>query len=182
MKILVSFLALLNLVVFAQDHSAVTLDQGHQTFQPAYAENHLVNFEQRGPASKGIDEAKVMTLYEVEYPTGWEDLLARPLCNYCDHNGDGENAWDYHDHVLSVLPNKEDNKLGEVYWHVLHILPAYTGRAAKDAEIIATYAAQLPVQSGEAARKLLETKLADGTPIATFVDTNYVFTAPLIRW
>ncbi|MGL4611761.1 MAG: hypothetical protein ACRCYY_19130 [Trueperaceae bacterium] len=38
---------------------------------------------------------------------------------------------------------------------------AYTGDAAKDAEIIAAYAAQLPVQSGEAAQKLLETTLAE---------------------
>lgn len=68
-----------------------------------------------------------------------------------------------------------------MYWHVLLVLPAYTENAAKDAEIAAAYAERLPATSIEAVRDLLRSTLSDGTPLAQVVDTNYVFTAPLIR-
>lgn len=157
------------------------VDYAHERFQPAYAEGRLVQFEQRGPAPEGVDERDVQILYEIEYPTGWAERLARPLCTYCDHNGDGENAWDYHDHVLADLPSEAQNAAGEVHWHVHHVLPAYTRDATRDAEVTAAYVEKLPAQSSEAVRDLINTTLADGTPIAEVVDTNYVFTAPLSR-
>lgn len=166
----------------AQEHAEQTaLNYAHDQFQPAYLADSVVQFEQRGPSPEGVDESDVFTLYEIEYPTGWSERLARPLCNYCDHGGDGENAWDYHDHVLGARPSAAQNAAGEVYWHVLHILPAYTENAAKDVEIAAAYAEKLPAMSVEAVRDLLRSTLADGTPLAQVVDTNYVFTAPLIR-
>lgn len=166
----------------AQEHTEQTaVDYAHELFQPAYVADRVVQFEQRGPSPEGIAESNVHVLYEVEYPTGWAERLARPLCTYCDHNGDGENAWDYHDHVLADLPTEAQNAAGEVYWHVHHVLPVYTEDATKDAQISAAYAKKLPAQSGEAVRDLLGSTLADGTPIAEVIDTNYVFTAPLIR-
>jgi len=166
----------------AQEHiGQAAVDYAHERFQPAYLAGRVVQFEQRGPSPDGMDQSDIQVLYEVEYPNGWRERLARPLCTYCDHNGDGENAWDYHDHVLDALPDREQNDAGEVYWHVLHVLPAYIGEPSKDAEISAAYAEKLPAQSGEAVRDLIGSTLADGTPIAEVIDTHYVFTAPLIR-
>lgn len=161
-----------------ENHS---VDYAHAQFQPAYAAGRMVQFEQRGPAPETVNEESVRILYEVEYPVGWSERLARPLCSYCDHFGDGENAWDYHDHVLSALPSPEQNGAGDVHWRVLHVLPAYTGDAAEDAEIAAAYMDKLPAMSGRVVRDLLRSTLADGAPLAQVVDTDYVFTAPLIR-
>lgn len=166
--------------VNAQEHAAV--DYGHETFQPAYAEGRVVQFEQRGPSEEGIDAANVNTLYEVEYPAGWQTLLARPLCNFCDHGSDGENAWDYHDHVLADLPTEEANAAGEVHWYVMHVRPAYGEDEVVNADITAAYAARLPARSEREVKALLGATLTDGTPVAEAVDTQYTFTAPLIRW
>lgn len=157
------------------------VDYGHEQFQPAYADGRIVHFEQRGPAAEDVDPDSVTMLYEVEYPTGWQALLARPLCNYCDHNGDGENAWDYHDHVLDDLPTRKANAAGDVHWQVMHVLPDYGDDEAINAEITNAYADLLPVQSGDDVRRLLDATLDDATAIATAIDTQYIFTAPLIR-
>ncbi len=158
-----------------------SVNYAHEHFQPAYAEGGLVQFEQQGPAPETVAEENIRFLYEVEYPAGWEEVLARPICNYCDHFGDGENAWDYHDHVLASLPSTAQNQAGVVHWHVLHVRPTSTGDASQDAEIAAAYADRLPVTSSQTVRELLDSTLADGTPLAEVVDTEYVFTAPLSR-
>ncbi len=160
-------------------HDAV--DQAHEMFQPAYLNNRLVQFANLGAAPKGISAKQIHTIYETEYPTGWQETLARPLCNYCDHFGDGENAWDYHDHVLDGLPSQADNDAKTVYWNVIHVQPAYTKDASKDAQISKAYAALLPAQSVSAVKKLLAAKLTDGTVIANALDVKYIFIAPLTR-
>jgi hypothetical protein len=161
-------------------HKAI--DQGHEMLQPAYLNGHLVQFMLLGPA-KDAPKAKTRTIFEVEYPNNWNETLARPLCDYCDHFGDGENAWDYHDHILESAPSQADNTSKAVYWSVLHIQPAYSkeGNTAKDAAISKAYAALLPVQSSGAAKKLIDAKLPDGTPLARAIDVKYTFNAVLTR-
>jgi hypothetical protein len=166
----------------AHSDRALFTNHAHEHFQPAYAEGKLVTFEQGAQAPEDASTTDIRLLYEVEYPSNWSETLARPLCAYCDHFGDGENAWDYHDHVLGGLPSDEQNEAGTVYWHVLHLTPAYTGEESKDAAITKAYAALLPVQSGEAAQALIDAKLENGTPLTKVTDTKYVFTAPLSRW
>lgn len=158
------------------DYQAV--DEGGLELQPAYFDGRVVNFRNEGPAPDGVTAADARILYEVEYPTGWEESLARPFCSYCDHNGDGESAWDYHDHVLTELPIEDSTA---AYWEVVHVLPASTDDAAIDAEIAAAYAELLPADSADEVLALLETQLADGTPIAELIQTGYIFTAPLTR-
>ncbi len=162
-------------------HQPVAVNQAHLELQPAYYQHRVVQFRNLGPAPEGttIDDAR--TLYEVEYPPGWEEHVARPLCFFCDHTGDGENAWDYHDHVLSGLPNRRENEDGDVYWYVLHVQPNTNGDAAHDAEVAEQYADKLPASSMRDVRRLLAATLDDGSPIARTIDTTYVFTAPLAR-
>lgn len=156
-------------------------DHAHDTFQPAYARQRVVTYqpilvEQKSPAPRQHP------LYEVEYPKGWEKHLARPLCTYCDHNGNGKDAYDFHDHVLGELPTWAENDSGNVFWRVNHVSPAYTGDARHDALVTQRYAALLPATSAWQVRRLLGARLADGTPVAENLDTKYYFRGPLTRW
>lgn len=154
------------------------VDQGGQQIQPAYADGRLVSYR---PAFDAPAGATAATLYEVEYPAAWWTVLARPLCSYCDHLGDGRNAWDFHDHVLDRRPSAAANRAGTVYWRVVHVRPAYTGKAGHDAAVTKAYAAQLPAQSGRVVRRLLATRLPNGSAVAVPVDTGFVFRGPLTR-
>ncbi len=158
------------------------VDHGHEALQPAYFNGRLVQFKQLG-AAKDTPAAQTRKIFEVEYPNGWQDWLARPLCNYCDHFGDGQNAWDFHDHILDGLPNQVDNSAKAVYWNVFHIQPAYSkeGNTSKDANISRAYAALLPAQSSNDVKRLTEAKLPDGTLIARVIDVKYTFNAVLNR-
>lgn len=156
------------------------LDESVLPLQPAYFNGRLVQYRFDGPAPDGA-ATDAGVLWEVEYPTGWQDTLARPLCFYCDHAGDGENAWDFHDHVLSALPDEEVNAAGDVYWTVAHIQPAYSENDRLAAEISAAYAALLPADSADEVDRLVQARLDDGTPIARVIDTGFVFTGPLTR-
>jgi hypothetical protein len=109
-------------------------DHATEPFQTAYLDGGGVVFEQQGPSPDGA-AADANPLYEVEYPAGWQAVLPRPICDYCDHNGDGENAWDYHDHVLGAAPDAEARASGEVFWLVTHVRPVTTGDARTDEAI-----------------------------------------------
>lgn len=44
--------------------------------------------------------------YQVVYPIGWQSLgLAAPQCNPCDHQGNGIDFTDFHDHILDSMPS-----------------------------------------------------------------------------
>lgn len=156
-------------------------NHAHDEFQPAYVRGTTATYRP-GPVPSGADTTAARTLYEVEYPRGWEQELARPQCNYCDHVGDGRGDYDYHDHVLTSLPSKAENRRGEVYWIVSHVQPRYTGHARWDAEISAAYADLLPAESTGDVRRLLRATLPDGTKIARELQTGTVFAGPLTRY
>jgi hypothetical protein len=124
-----------------------SVDHAHDPLQPAYVQGGVATYRPMFLAEGEKPTARPRPLYEVEYPHGWEHVLARPLCDYCDHFGNGEDAFDYHDHVLSRLPSRAANAAGAVYWSVVHISPAYTGDARHDAAVSAAYADLLPATS-----------------------------------
>jgi len=166
----------------AADPVAHAADHAHDTFQPAYARHRTVTYRPFVGEQGSAPLRRQHPLYEVEYPTGWERRLARPLCTYCDHNGNGKDAWDFHDHVLGELPSRAENRSGQVFWHVYHVSPAYTGDARHDAAVSARYAALLPATSAQEVRALLRARLADGSPVAKNLDTGFTFRGPLTRW
>jgi len=169
----------------AEGHSARTLlqasDHAHDRFQPAYFSDRTVTYE-AFIVSQETPAPRQRVLYEVEYPRGWEQRLARPLCTYCDHTGNGKDAYDFHDHVLASLPTRAQNAYGNVYWRVHHVSPAYTGSASRDAALSRRYASLLPAQSAEEVRRLLNARLGDGARVAQNVDTGFYFRGPLTRW
>src|ERR1051325_2950570 len=105
--------------------------------------------------------------YEVVYPIGWENLgLAPPQCNPCDHEGNGIDFTDFHDHVLDSIPSAPGHGEFSPLWHVFVVLPAYSfitgGNPANDAAVSAAYASHLPTKSEAAVDDLLEDTLPDG--------------------
>lgn len=157
------------------------VDYAAATFQPGYLRGRTVIYQPSSAPQEPVPDT-LLTLYEVEYPTGWQDLTARPLCTYCDHNGNGQDAWDYHDHVMADRPARADNAAGEVYWSVEHVRPAATGDAGRDAEVARAYADLLPARSEREVRALLGATLEDGTPLAEVVDTGFFFRGPIVRY
>lgn len=163
------------------DGQRAAVDHGHEPLQPAYVGGRVAQYR-FAPVEPGTDTGRARILYEVEYPDGWEAELARPLCDYCDHGGNGRDAYDFHDHVLTGLPTPRDNAAGRVYWEVVHVAPAVSGDAEHDAAVAQAYAEALPATSTTAVRRLLAQRLPDGSPVAAPQETGYVFAGPLTRF
>lgn len=123
--------------------------------------------------------------YLVVYPIGWQALgLAPPQCNPCDHEGDGIDFFDFHDHVLDSMPSDPGHGEFRTLWHVFGVAPAYSfftgGDPAKDDAIAEAYARQLPTKSELALNALLESRLPDGSPVAIEVDTGSYFLCSVV--
>lgn len=124
--------------------------------------------------------------YEVVYPIGWASLgLAPPQCNPCDHDGNGVDLFDFHDHVLDSMPGNPGHGAFTPLWHVFLVVPAYSfitgGDPANDNAISAAYAAQLPATSETAVDALLATTLNDGSPVAVEIDTEFYFLCAVVN-
>ena len=125
-------------------------------------------------------------LYLVVYPIGWESLgVAPPQCNPCDHEGDGIDFFDFHDHILDSVPGDPGHGEFRTLWHVFGVAPAYSfftgGDPAKDDAIGSAYAQYLPVRSEAAVDALLEKTLPDGSPVAIEVDTGSYFLCAVVN-
>ena|SRR5438309_2250905 len=117
--------------------------------------------------------------YQVVYPTGFASLGLTPQCNPCDHEGDGIDAVDFHDHVLAGMPSSGHAAYTPL-WHVFLVLPNYTGNAKHDAAVTSAWAAQLPATS-VAAVDALESTLVDGSPVAVEIDTQFYFLCAVVN-
>jgi hypothetical protein len=106
--------------------------------------------------------------------------LPAPQCNPCDHQGNGIDVTDFHDHVLDSIPGWPGHGEFSPLWHVFLIVPAYTGDPAHDAAVNAAYAAQLPTRSEDAVDALLETRLGDGSPVAAEIDLHFYFLCSVV--
>jgi len=125
-------------------------------------------------------------LYLVVYPFGWEGLgIAPPQCNPCDHDGEGIDFFDFHDHVLDSVPADPGHGEFRTLWHVFGVAPAYSfftgGDPANDYAVGAAYAQYLPAKSEAAVDALLDAKLPDGSPVAIEVDTESYFLCSIVN-
>jgi len=158
---------------------------GPPVYEPAYVNGETVIISVGDPVNphpgKAAREAQ-NDYFEVIYPIGWQELVQHsPQCNPCDHGADGDDFFDYHDHVFAGQP--ADPGKGEYgpLWRVSLVVPAYTGVAAHDDAVSAAYADFLPVTSGEAVQTLLAATLPDGSPIAEWFDIDFVFLAAIVN-
>src|SRR5262245_36319632 len=163
--------------------SGVSADQ--PDYEPAYYNGKTVTMNaievpQHAPLQAQAD------LYLVVYPIGWEDLgVPPPQCNPCDHDGEGIDFFDFHDHVLDSVPSEPGHGEFRTLWHVFGVAPAYSfftgGDPARDGEIGEAFAAQLPAKSEAAVDALVDSTLPDGTPIAIEVDTGSYFLCAIVN-
>jgi len=154
---------------------------GRPGYEPAYCDGATVTINaievpQHVPSQAQAD------FYEVVYPIGWESLgLGTPQCSPCDHQGNGIDFTDYHDHILDSIPSSPGHGEYSPLWHVFVVLPAYTGDAAHDALVTAAYAAHIPAKSEEAVKDLVSSKLPDGSPAAAMIDTQFYFVCAVVN-
>jgi len=158
---------------------------GKPEYEQAYFNGKTVTINaievpQNAPAQAQAD------LYLVVYPIGWEALgVAPPQCNPCDHEGDGIDFFDFHDHILDSMPANPGHGEFRTLWHVFGVAPAYSfftgGDPAKDDAVGAAYAQYLPARSEAAVDALLDARLPDGSPVAIEVDTDSYFLCAVVN-
>ncbi len=147
-------------------------DGDNRRFQPAYVQRGLEFYTARPEPRQQAPFAAQTPLYQVSYPPNFRKLgLREPFCAPCDHQQNGIDTTDVHDHVLS-----ERTRVGQrTRWRVYGVDPAYTGQPDHDSAVSTAYAKLLPARSQGAINRLLTTKLPDGAPVATLTDFGFYF-------
>lgn len=140
---------------------------------PVYLDGETRTQSVTPPEDQSAPVAGQSVFYQIAYPKNFASLgMSNPICNPCNHGGDGVQWTDYHDHLMT----RPDLPLR----HVFNIGPAYTGDADLDARIVKAYADRLPVISAVAANQLLALRLPTGEPVAEIADLGFYFNAVLI--
>lgn len=152
-------------IVFAGSAGA-----GEPGYEPAYVNGGTVTINAiEVPQNTGPLTNAAADLYETVYPPNtalWPDT---PQCNPCDHEGNGIDFTDFHNHVLDSVPSNPGHGEFNPLWHVFVVLPASFTPAGQ-----AAYAARLPMKS-EAA---VEAAVADG--VAQIIDTHFYFLCAVV--
>jgi hypothetical protein len=149
-------------------------------YEPAYVDGktvmiNAIDVPNHAPLAAQAD------FYEVVYPIGWQQLgLAPPQCNPCDHEGNGIDFTDFHDHILDSAPSIKGSSRFSPLWHVFVIVPAYSGDATHDAAVSSAIAARLPVKSEDAVEDLINARDANGAPLVVSVDTHFYFLCAVV--
>lgn len=176
--ILHSSLAFVALIFWA---SPATTKAG-PAYEPAYVNGHTVIISVKDPMPGKVARRAQNKYFEVIYPIGWQMLTTSiPQCNPCDHGGDGDDFFDYHDHVFSGEPSSPGGGVYGPLWRLNFVIPVVTGNAQVDAAIATRYASFLPTTSAQAVNSLLAATLTDGTHIAELIDVDYVFLAAIVN-
>jgi len=140
-------------------------------YEPAYYNGTTVTINAiEVPQNTGPLTHAAADFYETVYPPNkalWPDT---PQCNPCDHEGNGIDFTDFHNHVLDSIPSNPGGGEYNPLWHVFVIVPASLTPAGQ-----AAYAARLPMKS-EAA---IDAAIAAG--VATEVDTGFYFICAVVN-
>ena len=131
------------------------------------------------------DQHALADFYQVVYPLDWQVRGLNPQCKPCDHDGQGIDFIDFHDHVLDSMPSAPGHGEFSPLWRVLVVIPAYdfiTSASAthSNQEVSDAMAAVLPVRSEEALDTLLTQRLPDGAPVAIEVDIHHYFICSVV--
>jgi hypothetical protein len=156
-------------------------------YEPAYVNGKTVTINAIDVPNHAPSQAQA-DFYQVVYPfypIGWHDLgLAPPQCNPCDHEGNGIDPTDFHDHILDSMPSSSGNGEFSPLWHVFVVVPAYSfiagGDPANDAAVNAAYASHIPTTSEAAVDNLLGATV-NGAPVAIEIDTDFYFLCAVVN-
>lgn len=148
-------------------------------YEPAYYDGSTVYINAIELAQNAPQKAQA-DLYEVVYPIGWQG--PPPQCNPCDHEHNGIDFTDYHDHVLDSVPSSPGHGEFRPLWHVTVVLPNYDFAAdhTHDDAVGAAYGKQLPITSEADVEALLNMNMPDGTKLATTVDPGIYFLCAVV--
>ena len=150
---------------------------GRPGYEAAYVDGQTVTINAIEVPNHAPMQAQA-DFYEVVYPTGWEQMgLAPPQCNPCDHDNNGIDAQDYHDHVLDSKPGIRGYR---ALWHVYAVVPAYNGDPTHDAAVNTAYKAALPLKSEAALNAFLAQSLPGGGPAAVKIDAQFYFLCAVV--
>lgn len=159
---------------------------GPPGYEPAYVNGTTVWINAIEVKQNPTEKAQA-DFYEVVYPfdpaTGQElpnDWPSAPICNPCDHQGNGITPDDFHDHVLDSRPSDPGHGEYNALWRVYLIMPNYTGDANHNAAVNAQLKALLPAKSEAAVDALLATQV-DGLSIANEIDTHFYFICAVVN-
>jgi hypothetical protein len=119
--------------------------------------------------SQGALTHAAADFYQVVYPTDHSLWPAPPQCNPCDHQGNGIDFTDFHDHVLDSVPGTTGGEFNPL-WHVFLIVPSNFDHATE-----AAYAAHLPLRSVADVDALVNSGLA------TEIDTHFYFLCAVVN-
>jgi hypothetical protein len=136
-------------------------------YEPAYYNGDIVIINEiEVQQSDGALEHAAADFYQVVYPTDQSLWPSDPLCNPCDHDENGIDPTDFHDHVLDSIPRSPGHGEFNPLWRVFVILPA----PGLDSD----YANRLPMESEEEVEKAVD----DG--IALKIDTEFYFLCSVV--
>jgi hypothetical protein len=144
---------------------------GGPSYEPAYYNGSTVTINAiEVPQNAGPLEHAAAEFYQVVYPPNKALWPSNPMCNPCDHQGNGDDITDYHDHLLDSIPSSPGHGEYSPLWHVMLIMPADFSPATQ-----AAYAARLPMKS-EAA---VDAAIAAG--VAQEIDTQFYFICAVVN-
>jgi hypothetical protein len=159
---------------------------GPPQYEQAYVNNNTVTINAIEVPQKAPQQAQA-DFYQVVYPIPFESLgISPPQCNPCDHEGDGIDFIDFHDHVLDSMPSSPGHGEFSPLWHVFLVLPNYTNNLAHDTLVNSKYAelfvaGKFPARSEAAVGALLTTILSDNLPLAVQIDTHFYFLCAVVN-
>ena len=159
---------------------AAVPNPGKPGYEPAYVNDQTVTINAIEVPNVAPEQAQA-DFYEVVYPPNWQSLgLSAPQCNPCDHDGNGIDMLDYHDHVLDSMPSSPGGNNYKAPWHVYAVVPALGQDAGHNAQVEAAFASHLPARSESEVEALVASRLGDGSPVAVQVDTHFHFLCAVV--
>ena len=148
--------------------AAVRPPYGRPAYEPAYYNDTTVTINAiEVPQNAGPLDHAAADFYQVVYPANHALWPSQPMCNPCDHEGNGIDPTDFHDHLLDSIPSDPGHGEFNPLWHVFVIVPIPGHEAA--------YAHRLPMKS-EAA---VDQAIADG--LAVEIDTHFYFLCAVVN-
>jgi len=159
---------------------AAVPNPGKPGYEAAYVNDRTVTINAIEIPNVAPEKAQA-DFYEVVYPPDWQQLgLEAPQCNPCDHDGNGIDMLDYHDHVLDSMPSSPGGNAYRAPWHVYVVVPALGADADHNAKVEAAYASHIPARSESEVEALVTSHLDDGSPVAAQVDTHFYFLCAVV--
>jgi hypothetical protein len=156
--------------------SAAALD-AKPGYEPAYFDGGVVTINAiEVPQNTGPLEHAAADFYQVVYPPPSNLWPSPPQCNPCDHQGNGIDPTDFHDHVLDSIPSNPGGGEFSPLWHVFLIVPkGFFAPGGSSAATLTAYRSLLPMKSETA----IDNAIAAG--VAEEVDTNFYFLCAVVN-